>query len=115
MSIGLCVTYRDPSREEEYWPYLTQRHLVDCLWPLAAVHGWERLELLEVLSDYQHAENVRALLAELEAVCRYFGDPATANDRYPGWEHVQTRTSELIQRLQQVVAEWGDVQEVSFF
>ena len=115
MSIGVCVTYRDPWREEEYWPYLTQRHLTAYLWPLAAALGLERVELLEVVSDYQSADNVRALLAELETVYRHFVDPANANEPYPDREHVRDRTAELIQRLNQVLAEWPSVAEVSFF
>jgi hypothetical protein len=109
------VTYHDSSREEEYHPYLAQRHLVDYLWPLATALGLERVELLEVLSDYQTADNVRALLDELEVVYRFFEDPTTVKPPYPDWEHVQTRTAELIQRLQQVLAGWDNVQEVSFF
>ena len=115
MSIGVCVTYRDPSREEEYWPYLTQRHLTDCLWPLASALGLERVELLEVLCVYQSADDLRELVEQLEVVSRHFTDPVNAKGRYPEWEHVCTRTAELIQRLKQVLAEWPDVAEVSFF
>jgi hypothetical protein len=115
MSIGICVTYRDPSREEEYRPYLTQRHLRDCLWPLASVLGLERVELLEVLSDYQTADNVLALLTELETVCQFFTDPTTAKEQSPDWQHVRNRTFELVQLLHQLLAEWDAVQEVSFF
>jgi hypothetical protein len=115
VSIGICVKYRDKSREEAYRPDLAQRHLTDCLWPLESVHGLERVELLEVLSDYESADNVRALLVELKTVCRFFDDPASAKDRYPYWEHVQTRTAELVQYLHQLLAEWPDIEEVSFF
>jgi hypothetical protein len=115
VSIGICVRYHDSTCEEEYWPYLAQLHLNDCLWPLASILGLERVELLEVLGDYQCADNVRALLVELESVCRYFDDATTAKEQYPNWEHVHNRTTELIQRLQQVLADWTAVEEVSFF
>ena len=115
MSIGLCVTYRDPSHEEEYWPYLTQPYLTECLWPLALSLGLERVELLEVLMDYDSAENVRELLNELHAVVGYLSGPAPEKEHYPRWEHVLNRTVELTLRLQQVLAEWSQIREVSFF
>ena len=115
MSIGICVRYRDPAREEEYRPYLTQRHLTGCVWPLATAFGLERVELVEVVCVYRSADELRELLVQFEAVCLRLSDPTTASDRYLDAEHVLTRTSELIQHLRQALAEWTDIEEVSFF
>lgn len=115
MSIGVCLRYRDPAREEFYWPYLTQSHLRDCLWPLAGSLGLWRVELLEVLSDYQSAETVRALLAELEVVVRHLDGTEEIRARYPNWEHVRNRTEELTGYLREVLTTWNDVAEVAFF
>jgi hypothetical protein len=116
MSIGLCVKYRDPAREEMYWPYLTQRHLTNFLWPLAASFGSWRVELLEVLGyGRDSAEEPGELREQFEAVCRFLAEPATAKEHYPHWEHVRDRTVALLQYLQQIQAEWDAVREVAFF
>ena len=115
MSIGVIVEYRTPGREERYWPYLTQRHLVDFIWPLAKSLGLERIEQFEVLTDYDRPENVRAVVTELITIYRYLEDPNSDKRAYPEWEHVMNRTAELIGILQNVLDEWADVKEVGFF
>jgi hypothetical protein len=116
MSIGICVRYRDPAREEEYRPYLTQRHLTDFLCPLAASLGAWRIEFLEFFSSVDDpAEELGELCEQFEAVCRSFNDSASGAEQYPHREHVENRTIELVQHLRQILAEWVAVREVAFF
>lgn len=95
MSIGLNV--RDHAGLDEYWPYLTQRHLTGLLWPLAKKLGLSRVELMEVLCIYRDRDEVQAFMDELAAlldVLRGEGAPV-----YFDTDHVVRRSLELLDRL----------------
>lgn len=113
MSIGLNVRYRPP-REEEYWPYLTQRHLTEFLWPLAESLGLWRVELMEVISGYTVKTDVAELTEQIELVLRHLDDPAT-KVTYPSIEHVRERTCELAKRLRDCLTEWDRIEKIDFF
>lgn len=115
MSIGLNIVYRDPAREELYWPYLRRCHLRDCVWPLVKTSGLERVELLEVVCVYDSADALRELVGEWEVFLDRFDDPESIAVGYPDRGHVLDRTVELLGRLRGVLAEWPEVKEVVFF
>jgi len=112
MSIGLNVLFR--SGEQDYWPYLTQRHLTNFLWPLAGSLGLPRVELMEVLPSYRDADELGQLILELKAVQAAMERPKEG-DEYEAIEHVRDRTAELIERLTEVASRSAEVAEVSFF
>ncbi len=113
MSIGLCVRYADPQRGEDYWPYLTQRHLRDALWPLARRLGLERIELLEAWSDYADQASVETLLTELRVVLTREAEPELATYAYR--DHLLARTAELVARLERLLDTWVGVRSIDFF
>ena len=108
MAIDLVIQYRDPTREDGYFPFTFQRYARLYWWPIAERLGLEKLQQLELLDVRSEAE-VDDLIDEIRRVSEYVS-AATPDEIPPDHRaHLLERIEKVIPFLQAARAEWPNV------
>lgn len=105
MAIDLVVKYRDPNREDGYFPFAFQRYARLYWWPIAERFGLEKLQQLEFLEIRCEIE-VDELIDEIRCVGEYvaMAKPEEVPDDHRAY--LLERIEKVIPFLEATRAEW---------
>ena len=112
MAIDIVVKYRDPAREDGYFPFAFQRYARLYWWPIAERLGLEKLQQLELLSVRTDA-GVDELIGEICRVRDYVLDSKPQEIPPDHRAYLLERIEKVIPFLQAVRAEWDAVDHLS--
>jgi hypothetical protein len=112
VAIDLVVRYKDPQREDGYFPFAFQRFARAYWWPLAERFGLERLQRLEFL-EIRERDDAQGLIREILTVRRYV-ESAPADEVHPDHrDYLLERIDQVVPFLRRTIAEWDAVDYLS--
>ncbi len=112
MSTDLRIEYKEAGREPYSHPFSTARVLRECWWPLDARLGLATLARIDCLWITDRAEAAR-FAAELRTVREYLGRPGQREVAESDAGYMLGRLAILLPVIEQAVAEWDEVRELS--
>lgn len=108
MAIDLVVKYRNPNREDGYFPFAFQRYARLYWWPIAERLGLEKLQQLELLEVRSEAE-VDELIDEIRRVGEYVSAAKPEEIPEDHRAYLLERIEKVVPFLQAARAEWSAV------
>ncbi|HMW02175.1 MAG TPA: hypothetical protein PKE58_18695 [Acidobacteriota bacterium] len=112
MSVDLLIEYKDRTRADVHHPFASYRVLTEGWWPLAASLHLETLKCLECLFITKK-EEAEMLVVELKQVQTYLQSPGQRDISPEVAAHMLDRIRRTLPLIEQAVAEWDAVAELS--